>query len=378
MLKFMSEKEHEKSSRRDFLTGVAGQKEIRRIGDKIADRVTEIEEVRSIPRAGEMIRLSVNAMACEFALSMNPGSNDQVTVASDALARLEPLEQKMTIYRETSDLSRINRDAFSHKQIVDEELFQVIELASQISQQTAGAFEPTMGPLVALWRKCRKEERIPDDEEIQEALKKVGMNQILMDPDSREIQFRKETVKLDLGGIGKGYAIDRIIPSLLEKGLTDFLFHGGHSSISARGFHLKLEGWPIGIRNPHLIEERLATLILKDQAMSTSGSNAQYYRYQGKRYGHILDPRTGYPAEALLAAIVVAPTAAVADALSTAFFVMGLQDSIEYCRNHTETGAILIPKPKSGRKISPVIIGVPENQIYFHQPERDLTEIQYI
>ncbi len=374
----MAKPEPEKSNRREFLTGVAGRKQLRHVGDKIADRITERDEEPAAPATGPMVRLSVDAMACEFAISMNPGPSQQISIESGALEQLEPLEQIMTIYRDSSELSRVNQNALTEKQNLSDELYHVIKLCQEIYHQTDGAFDPTMGPLISLWRKCRGEKRLPTDSEIVNCLSLSKTEDLILDHESKTIQFLKESVSLDLGGIGKGFAIDQVVTSLLEQGLQDFLFHGGHSSLYAHGIHHHSEGWPVGIRNPLLIEERLATILIKNQAMSTSGSNAQYYRFQGKRYGHILDPRTGYPAEKILSAVVVAPSAAVADALSTAFFVMGVEESVEYCRNHTDVGGILVPKPSSGRKISPVIIGIPESQLFFHQPERDLDSVEFI
>jgi FAD:protein FMN transferase len=374
----MSKPEPEKSNRREFLTGVAGRKQLRQVGDKIADRITERDDEPESPATGPMVRLSVDAMACEFAISMNPGSSQQLSIASGALEQLEPLEQTMTIYRDSSELTRVNQNAFTEKQNLSDELYRVLKMCLEIYEETNGAFDPTMGPLISLWRKCRGEKRLPDDSEIVNCLAESKMQDLILDHESNNIQFLKESVSLDLGGIGKGFAIDQVVPSLLKQGLQDFLFHGGHSSLYAHGIHHHSEGWPVGIRNPLLIEERLATILIKNQAMSTSGSNAQYYRFQGKRYGHILDPRTGHPSEKLLSAVVVAPSAAIADALSTAFFVMGVDDSVEYCRNHTDIGVILVPKALSGRKISPIIIGIPESQLFFHQPERDLDSVDFI
>jgi len=157
-----------------------------------------------------------------------------------------------------------------------------------------------------------------------------------------------------LNSIGKGYALDRAGDVLTEGGVENWLFHGGHSSLLARGTHGDLEGWPVGIRNPLFPEQRLGTVLLRDRGMSSSGSGVQYFRHGGKRYGHILDPRTGWPTEGMLSVTVLAPTAALADALSTAFFVIGLEKAAEYCHNHEGVSALLIPPPAQGRRLEPV------------------------
>jgi thiamine biosynthesis lipoprotein len=156
-----------------------------------------------------------------------------------------------------------------------------------------------------------------------------------------------------LGGIGKGYALDRGAELLQENGTSDFVFHGGQSSIVARGSRLDPEqetpGWKVGVNHPLRPEQRLAEITLQDQAIGTSGSRRQSFYHQGKRYGHIIDPRTGWPAQDVYSATVIAPTAATADALSTAFYVMGVENSLSYCEHHPEVAALIVtPAGRSG------------------------------
>jgi thiamine biosynthesis lipoprotein len=179
------------------------------------------------------------------------------------------------------------------------------------------------------------------------------------------IEFDRSGVELNLGSIGKGYALDRAAEVLNEHDLTEWLIQGGHSSIVARGEHNGLLGWPVGVRNPLLPQRQLGTILLRDQALATSGTAVQHFRFEGKRYGHIIDPRTGWPADKLLSVTVLAPTAAEADALSTAFFVGGVELAERYCSNHSSVSAILIPPPNGGQRLTPINIGVPEEQIFW-------------
>ncbi|HVV99773.1 MAG TPA: FAD:protein FMN transferase, partial [Planctomycetaceae bacterium] len=142
------------------------------------------------------------------------------------------------------------------------------------------------------------------------------------------------------------------------------LLHGGHSSVLARGGHAGHAGWPIGVRNPNFPDRQLATLLLSGQGMSTSGSGVQYFRFGGRRYGHLLDPRTGWPVEGMLSVTVLAPTAAEADALSTAFFVLGVEKARSYCHNRTDVAALLIPHPPPGRRLEPVNLGIPDDVLF--------------
>ena len=155
------------------------------------------------------------------------------------------------------------------------------------------------------------------------------------------------------GGIAKGYALDQCAEMMQTRGINDFLFHGGQSSIVARGSRLdsnqETRGWKVGVNHPLRPEQRLAEITLQDQAIGTSGSRRQSFYHQGQRYGHIIDPRSGWPAQGVYSATVIAPTAATADALSTAFYVMGVERSLSYCKQHPEVAALIVtPAERSG------------------------------
>ena len=185
------------------------------------------------------------------------------------------------------------------------------------------------------------------------------------DTANRCVRFLRQGVELNLGGIGKGYALDRAAKMLREHEIDDWLLHGGHSSLLAKGDHHGQGGWPVGIGNPLFTSQRLGTILLREGAMSTSGSNIQYFRHLGRRYGHIVDPRTGWPADALLSVTVLAPTSAQADALSTAFFIMGVEKTRNCCDNLPGVGAILIPFPDQGRRLRPVVLGIPTDVLFW-------------
>lgn len=356
---------HPSSSRRDFLTGRAIRRELEATGDRLADAVVEVTEHRPVPQGYDTIRLETRAMACPWFVIMNPGPPRQVMTASDALNIVHELEQQLTVYRDDSELMEVNRQPAGDPCRVAENLFELLQTCQTLWRKTEGAFDPTAGPLIDLWRTCRQAARIPTKEEVARALTQVGMQRVEFDPASHTVTRQVEGLKFDLGGIGKGFAIDKVVEHLMHEEETDFLVHGGHSSLCARGEHGGLGGWPVGIKNPLFTERRYATLLLQDRALSTSGSNIQYFRYQGQKYGHILDPRTGWPVEGLLSVTVVAPTATEADALSTAFYVMGLDKALRYCEDHQEIGAILIPTPERGHQLAPVVRNIPDEWLFF-------------
>lgn len=354
------------SSRRDFLTGKAVRQQAERAGDILADAIVADDEGAGMPSAGPTVRLATRAMACDFAVVMNPGPAKQVMTASDGLDMLHHYEDEMTVYRDDSALSEVNRLAHLQDVVVSPELFQVLQLAHDLALKTEGGFDPTSGPLIALWRECRDGGRIPTEEEIQACLGRMGIHYIELDAEQSAVRYSQSGVELNLGAIGKGYALDCVGEFITAEGLENWLIHGGQSSILARGNNGGHNGWPIGIRNPFDNKQRLATLLLENEAMSTSGSSIQFFRNEGKRYGHILDSRTGWPAEQVLSVTVVAPTAAEADALSTAFFVLGVEKTQEYCDNNPNVSALLIPPPTHGRKLRPVNCGISEESLFWN------------
>ena len=270
----------------------------------------------------------------------------------------------MSVYRPQTELSQLNRVAASRPVQVEERLFELLCRAHEIWRETNGCFDPTSGPLIALWRQCRKEVRLPTESELAACLLQVGMQHVVFVEGA--ISFSQTGVELNLGSIGKGYALDRAAEVLIEHNLDDWLIQGGHSSIVARGGHNGLPGWPVGIRNPLLPQRRLGTILLRDQTLATSGTAVQHFRFDGKRYGHIIDPRSGWPTDKMLSVTVLAPTAAEADALSTAFFVGGVELAERYCSNHPSVSALLIPPPTVGQRLEPVNIGVPLEQLFWN------------
>lgn len=308
-------------------------------------------------------------MACDFSAIMNAGVSTQgIDHAFDALRLVADLEAQMSVYRADSELSAINGTAAECPVHVETELFNLLVQAKNISYQTDHAFDPTAGPLVALWRACRAELRIPTQNEIDDCLQIVGIEHVHFDETDHLIHFDRGGVELNLGGIGKGHALDRVGETLRSGDLQNWLLHGGHSSLSASGDHNGLGGWPVGIGNPLFTGKRLGTLLLSDCSMATSGSNIQYFRHQGTKYGHILDPRNGWPIETVLSVTVLAPTAALADALSTAFYVMGVEKVAACCDNLSGVSAIVIPFP-SGRQLEPTVFGVPEEKLFWDEDQ---------
>lgn len=350
------------NTRRDFLAGRALL--------RLADRADPAEE-RTAPSGGPTVRLETRAMACSWSVVMNPGPPQWVMAASDGLALAHEIEAQLSIFRDETPIARIRTLQPDESLELPEEVFELLEQCLHYSRATGGAFDPTSGPLNRIWRDCRQAGRIPEPGEIEALLERTCIARVLeLDAANHSVRVTCAGVEVDLGAIGKGYAIDRIMERLaaspeISTPIPDFMVHGGYSSLRAVGTHNGHPGWPIGLRNPLFPDRNYATLLLRDRAMATSGSNVQFFRHQGKRFGHILDPRTGWPAEGMLSVTVVAPTAAAADALSTAFYVMGLDAAADYCRAHPEIGAILVPPLTEGRTLTPLILNIAEEDLFF-------------
>ena len=329
------------------------------------------------PVSGDTVHVSTRAMACDFSVILNPGSHDQVTSVGDVLELVHDIERWLSIYKPASEISRVNRSAAAESVHIQRPFFELLKTAKQLYRKTAGAFDVAAGAQIQLWKNCKANRRIPSADEITTALAQSGSSHLRLDEESTTVQFETEGLQLDPGAIGKGYALDQATEWLGKMPETPdaFLVHGGHSSLVARGGHNGLDGWPVGIGNPLLTKKRLGTVLLKNQAMSTSGSNIQFFRHEGQRYGHILDPRTATPVEGMLSVTVFADSAAIADALSTAFFVLGVENAVKCCDNLSEdVGAILIPFPEQGNRVSPVVIRVPAEQIFWDSEQVSLAE----
>jgi thiamine biosynthesis lipoprotein len=306
-----------------------------------------------------LIHVSRRAMACEFEVRFPADRYRQGTEAAlETLDLVETLEAEISYFQPGSEISRINALAAEGPVEVSPPLLDLLRLAMRLYEETEGAYDITAAPLWEAWGFARRAGAIPSETQLAEARAQVGGHLVELDGERRTIRFRRPGVRINLGSVGKGHALDVCSRRLLELGIADFLFHGGQSSVLARGFRepgvsgeapSRSRHWEIGIRDPRRPGRRLGVVRLDDRALGTSSGQFQSFRHKGRRYGHILDPRSGWPAEAVLAVTVVAPTAALADALSTAFYVMGVDRSLEYSRAHPEIGAVLTCPNAAGR-----------------------------
>jgi len=350
----------QRSSRRDFLRGKAATEAVRDVAADLAGQAGEAlgeESYNSADRKdGYLLRFGRRAMACEFEVLLNAGQYPQGPEAAlAALDLVDELEAQLTVYRDDSEVSQINRSADLREVEIEPRLFTLFSLAVRMHRETAGAYDITSGPLSKTWGFYRREGRIPADAELVVARERVGLQHVELNSQRSTIRFRKSGMEINLGSIGKGYALDRIAELFESKGIENFLLHGGNSSVLGRG--ASVDGWWIGLRHPLVPERRIGEILLRDRALGTSGSGTQFFTHEGRRYGHILDPRTGWPAEGMLSVTVAAATGAEADALATAFYVLGVDAALDYCRQHPGIAAILMSPGDSSATVDVTIYG---------------------
>jgi thiamine biosynthesis lipoprotein len=331
-------------------------------------------------------------MACEFEVLLNAHAQPEAAEAAvEALDLVDQLEDQLTVYRDHSEIMKINREAALGDVAVESQLFELLEHAAALHEATSGAFDITAGPLAKAWGFYRRQGRLPTEEELVQALERVGSQHLGLDSDRRTVRFDIPGIEINLGGIGKGYALDRAAEVLLGGDAKNFLLHGGQSSVLARGNRLptlpsrgrggdpptsgtdsgdgstdeaganELSGWLVGVTHPLRPRERLGLVRLKDRAMGTSGSGTQFFTHRGKRYGHILDPRTGRPAEGVLSVSVLADRAATADALATALYVMGVAPAVKFLENHQEIAALIVAPGKQRGAIELLTVGLSDD-----------------
>lgn len=283
------------------------------------------------------------AMACRFEITLPIEDHRGVDLARQSLDRINQLEDQLTVFRDTSEISLINRVAAERPIKIEAQLFELLLLAQRLYRETEGAFDITSAPLTRCWGFFTREGRLPKAAELDASRERVGMHQLIFNVQDRTLRFTGPGVELNLGSIGKGYALDVVATMMRRHGTKAALLSGGSSSILALGpAAAGNEGWLVGLRHPRRRDARWATVRLRDCGMATSGSGEQYFEVEGKRYGHIIDPRTGAPVEGRASVTVIAPTAAEADALATAFYVGGSELAERYCGRHRETLALIV------------------------------------
>ncbi|HEV3197445.1 MAG TPA: FAD:protein FMN transferase [Bryobacteraceae bacterium] len=243
--------------------------------------------------------------------------------AFDEVRRLDDL---LSNYKPESEWSEINRRAAEKPMKLSPEMFRLLSACVDYSRESEGAFDISVGPLMKVWGFYKGSGHLPHRPEVLAALTKVGYRHIHLDQGAQTIWFDRPGVELDPGGIGKGYAVDRMVDVLRQNGVQIALVAGSGSSIYGMGAPpAEPKGWRVDIRDPRDPNKSSTEVFLKDMSMSTSGSYEKFFRAEGRTYAHIMDPRTGYPAQGSVSVSVIAPRTIDSEAWAKPYFVNGRQ-----------------------------------------------------
>ncbi|MGO9641744.1 MAG: FAD:protein FMN transferase [Candidatus Acidiferrales bacterium] len=307
-------------------------------------------------RLTELLRLKVNgdAMGATFSIVLYGDDRAKMEAALDAaFEEVGRLDGMLSNYRAESEWSEVNRRAAEEPVKVSAELFQLLSACAAYSRESEGAFDITVGPLMKLWGFYKGSGRLPNPEEVAAALPKLGYRHVHLDAAARTVWFDRTGVELDPGGIGKGYAVDRMVDVLRRQGFQIALVAASDSSIYGMGAPpTEPKGWRVGIKDPRNARRTVAEVFLKDMSISTSGSYQKFFLGEGRRYAHIMDPRTGYPAQGSVSVSVVAPRTIDSEAWASPYFVNGRQWAaghkptefrVFFCEDGTERRCAWLP-----------------------------------
>ena len=269
------------------------------------------------------------------------------TVASRALRagfdEIARIEQVMSSWREDSDVTMLNATAGKQPFPCPAELYAALVSARTLAEHTDGAYDPTIGPLIEAWD-LRGKGRVPNKRQLEKAMAPVGWQSLVLDSDTQTASFERDGMAVDLGGIGKGFALDHAVVAMELRGATRGLLNfGGEICAWSDG-----TPWDVSIADPADRLRPVLTFTITDAAVSTSAQSERGFERKGVRYGHVLDPKTGRPVDSTGSVTVIAGSATQADALSTALFVMGRDDAGMFARNNPDVGVVWLDHTGEG------------------------------
>ncbi len=308
------------------------------------------------------VLLARRAMNTRFELVLLGGREAALRAAGEeALDEIERLEERLSLFRPTSEIARLNREAAEGPVRVSPPVFQLLQRAQELWRITGGAFDPTIEPLMRAWGFRDPDAAAPTLEARAAARAVVGMDKVELDPKHRTVRFTRLGVRLDLGAIGKGYALDCAVQILREAGVASALLHGGTSSVYGLGRRPDDRPWKVAVPLPEdgpsepaqtgASQSAGAALgptefELEDCSLGVSAVRGRVHLHFGREVGHVLDPRRGAPVEHAALAAVALPSATETDALSTALLVLGVAGVVELRRHRPALRALVWP-PRS-------------------------------
>ncbi|HAL45616.1 MAG TPA: hypothetical protein DCP47_06860 [Phycisphaerales bacterium] len=287
-------------------------------------------------------RLVMNTVA--RIIAVGPDEKTARAMINAAFAEVHLLEILMNRFDPNSQLSLVNRTAAKEAVKVHPALFEILQKSIYYSKLTDGAFDITVGPLVDMWRKCAEANSMPSEQQLEDVKKIIGYEKIILDSNNFTVRLAVEGMRLDLGGIAKGFAADKAIAVMKSCGATGGLVDLG-GQIGCFGTTQTGGKWIIGIRNPSkgATNGIIVKLELSDMAASTSGNYERFYKIAGKKFSHIFNPQLETSAELISSDTIICPNGTQSDALSTAVNVMGITKGLELIEKLGDTEAVIVP-----------------------------------
>ena len=271
----------------------------------------------------ETVTVAAEAMATRFEVALHGAAEATLRAAAEeALAEITRLESMLSLYQPTSEIAHINTRGAQEPVPVSPEVFTLLEQCVALGEQTRGAFDITLAPLMRCWRFMNDTGGAPSETDLAEARANRGWPQLWLNPEQTSVQLATEGAMLDLGSVGKGYALEQAAALLQENEFENFLIHGGTSTVCARGVQADGAPWRIAVEHPDADQPPLSIVDLQNESLSVSGIGGKsFIDNAGVEQGHVIDPRTGRPTQAARVAAVVCHSATVSDAWATALLV---------------------------------------------------------
>jgi thiamine biosynthesis lipoprotein len=285
------------------------------------------EQAAASTAAPPVLRLedSLDSMGTTYSVVVYGADRYKLQAAVElAFEEVRRLDRMLSNYRQDSELTQLNQRAGQGPVKVSTEFFDLLAACVRYSQASEGAFDISVGPLMKVWGFYKGSGHFPHRAEIRGAMANVGYRNLMLDENQQTVQYRRSGVEIDPGGIGKGYAVDRMVTILRENGIRSGLITAGSSSIYGIGAPPSdAKGWRVAIKHPRNPSQSVEEVFLKDMSMSTSGNYEKFFRVGGKIYSHIMDPRTGYPAPGMLSVSVVSSKTLDSEAWTKPYFING-------------------------------------------------------
>lgn len=287
-------------------------------------------------------KCTLKLMGSRFDITVVTNSETESNKYIDlAVAEITRIEKLISSWDANSETSAINKSAGIKPVKISPELFALIERALQISKLTDGAFDISYASMDKIWKFDGSMTQMPSEEKIKASVAKVGFQNIVLNKNASTVFLKKEGMKIGFGAIGKGYAADKTKALLIKEGVSAGIINAS-GDMNTWGKQPNGDYWKVAITNPMNKNKAFALLPIKEGAVVTSGDYERFVNFNGKRYAHIIDPRTGYPATGIISVTVFAPKAELADALATSIFVMGIDAGIDRINQLPKIECIII------------------------------------